>query len=98
MTHNVASVDTTERVPLLADREHLVDNTVSAASAGIEAHGPLPPRARVVVIGGGIIGCSVLWHLTQTGITDAVLVERHQLTSGTTWHAAGQYATAQPMI
>ena len=49
----------------------------------------LPQAARVVVIGGGVIGCSVAYHLTQAGISDTVLVERKQLTCGTTWHAAG---------
>ncbi len=47
-------------------------------------------HADVVVIGGGVAGCSVLYHLTQEGITDAVLVERDSLTSGSTWHAAAQ--------
>lgn len=46
--------------------------------------------ARVVVIGGGIAGCSTLYHLTQEGWTDVVLVERDELTSGSTWHAAAQ--------
>lgn len=49
----------------------------------------LPSSARVVVIGGGIIGCSVAYHLADMGCTDVVLLERDQLTSGTTWHAAG---------
>jgi glycine cleavage system T protein len=49
----------------------------------------LPRHARVVVIGGGISGCSVAYHLTELGWTDVVLLERKQLTSGTTWHAAG---------
>ncbi|MFO1122379.1 MAG: FAD-dependent oxidoreductase [Hyphomicrobiales bacterium] len=49
----------------------------------------LPPRADVVIIGGGIVGCSIAYHLTKEGITDVVLLERKQLTSGTTWHAAG---------
>jgi len=49
----------------------------------------LPERARVVVIGGGVIGCSVAYHLAHAGWTDVVLLERHRLTSGTTWHAAG---------
>lgn len=53
----------------------------------------LPPeRARVVIIGGGVIGCSVAYHLTKLGWTDVVLLERKQLTSGTTWHAAGLIA------
>ena len=46
-------------------------------------------EARVVVIGGGVVGCSVLYHLTKLGWTDVVLVERDELTSGSTWHAAG---------
>jgi 4-methylaminobutanoate oxidase (formaldehyde-forming) len=49
----------------------------------------LPARARVVIIGGGIIGCSVAYHLADAGCTDVVVLERHQLTAGTTWHAAG---------
>ncbi|MEP3428484.1 MAG: FAD-dependent oxidoreductase [Roseibium sp.] len=54
---------------------------------------PIPPsKARVVIIGGGVIGCSVAYHLTKKGWTDVVLLERKQLTSGTTWHAAGLIA------
>jgi len=53
----------------------------------------LPARARVVVIGGGVIGCSVAYHLAQMGCGDVVLVERDHLTSGTTWHAAGLMVT-----
>ncbi|HQR26081.1 MAG TPA: FAD-dependent oxidoreductase [Nocardioides sp.] len=49
----------------------------------------LPDRARVVVIGGGVIGCSIAYHLAHAGWTDVVLLERDRLTSGTTWHAAG---------
>ncbi|QYX56569.1 FAD-dependent oxidoreductase [Roseovarius sp. SCSIO 43702] len=47
-------------------------------------------RTKVVVIGGGIAGCSTLYHLTQEGWTDVVLIERDELTSGTTWHSAAQ--------
>ena len=50
---------------------------------------PLPPRADVVIVGGGIVGASIAYHLTKVGITNVVLLERKQLTSGTTWHAAG---------
>ena len=46
-------------------------------------------HAQVVIIGGGIIGCSVAYHLCKLGLTDVVLLERKSLTSGTTWHAAG---------
>ncbi len=52
----------------------------------------IPTHARVVIIGGGVIGCSVAYHLTKLGWTDVVLLERKQLTSGTTWHAAGLIA------
>lgn len=52
----------------------------------------LPSKARVVIIGGGVIGCSVAYHLTKKGWSDVVLLERKQLTSGTTWHAAGLIA------
>jgi 4-methylaminobutanoate oxidase (formaldehyde-forming) len=52
----------------------------------------LPKSARVVIIGGGVIGCSVAYHLVKKGWKDVVLLERKQLTSGTTWHAAGLIA------
>ncbi|MEX0311285.1 MAG: FAD-dependent oxidoreductase [Tateyamaria sp.] len=52
----------------------------------------LPSSARVVIIGGGVIGCSVAYHLTKLGWTNVVLLERKQLTCGTTWHAAGLIA------
>jgi glycine cleavage system aminomethyltransferase T/glycine/D-amino acid oxidase-like deaminating enzyme len=53
----------------------------------------LPDRAQVVVVGGGIIGTSVAYHLAHMGVRDVVLLERDRLTSGTTWHAAGLMAT-----
>jgi 4-methylaminobutanoate oxidase (formaldehyde-forming) len=49
----------------------------------------LPSKARVVIIGGGIVGCSIAYHLGKLGWSDTVLLERKKLTSGTTWHAAG---------
>lgn len=52
-----------------------------------------PTQAQVVIIGGGIIGCSVAYHLTKLGWDDVILLERRQLTSGTTWHAAGLVVT-----
>ena len=45
--------------------------------------------ARVVVIGGGVVGCSVLYHLAKNGWSDVILLERQELTSGSSWHAAG---------
>lgn len=50
-------------------------------------------HAKVVVIGGGVVGCSCLYHLARAGITDALLIERDELTSGSTWHAAGNLPT-----
>jgi len=58
-------------------------------------------QTRVVVIGGGIAGCSTLYHLTQEGWTDVVMVERDELTSGTTWHSAAQvtnFGMTQTMV
>lgn len=52
----------------------------------------LPKHTQVVIVGGGIVGCSVAYHLTKLGWRDVVLLERKQLTSGTTWHAAGLVA------
>ena len=49
----------------------------------------LPQRAQVVVVGGGIVGCSIAYHLVRRGVTDVLLIEQNQLTGGTTWHAAG---------
>jgi glycine cleavage system aminomethyltransferase T/glycine/D-amino acid oxidase-like deaminating enzyme len=59
------------------------DNTNSLQSS------TLPTQAQVVIIGGGVIGCNVAYHLTKLGWKDVVLLERKQLTCGTTWHAAG---------
>ena len=50
----------------------------------------LPSHASVVVIGGGVMGCSTLYHLAKHGLSDAILIERNKLTSGTTWHSAAQ--------
>jgi heterotetrameric sarcosine oxidase gamma subunit len=53
----------------------------------------VPTHARVVIIGGGVIGCSIAYHLVKLGCSEVVLLERAQLTSGTTWHAAGLLTT-----
>ena len=50
-------------------------------------------HTRVVIIGGGVVGCSVLYHLTKLGWSDVTLIERSELTSGSTWHAAGGFHT-----
>ena len=50
-------------------------------------------HARVVIIGGGVVGCSILFHLVKHGWQDTVLLERNELTSGSSWHAAGQIHT-----
>src|SRR5512136_2040276 len=49
----------------------------------------LPKQAQVVIIGGGVGGCSIAYHLTLMGWKDVILLERHELTSGSTWHSAG---------
>ena len=67
-------------------------STPAAATSAPAGAGGLPDRARVVVIGGGVIGTSVTYHLAHLGV-DVVLLERDRLTSGTTWHAAGLMAT-----
>jgi sarcosine dehydrogenase len=49
----------------------------------------IPTQAEIVIIGGGVIGCAIAYHLARRGRRDVVLLERRQLTHGTTWHAAG---------
>jgi 4-methylaminobutanoate oxidase (formaldehyde-forming) len=56
----------------------------------------LPGHARIVVVGGGIAGCSTAYHLTKLGLTDVLLLEQGKLTSGTTWHAAGLVGQMRP--
>ena len=56
----------------------------------------LPTEAEIVIVGGGIVGCSIAYHLTQRGVNDVVLLERKQLTCGTTWHAAGLVSMLWP--
>src|SRR3954452_23074014 len=61
-----------------------------AGDASSRQSGDLPSRAQYVVVGGGVIGTSIAYHLALLGAPDVVLLERKQLTSGTTWHAAGE--------
>lgn len=56
----------------------------------------IPSQARVVIVGGGIAGCSTAYHLARLGITDVLLLEQGRLTSGTTWHAAGLVGQMRP--
>ncbi len=56
----------------------------------------LPEEAQVVIIGGGIGGASIAYHLAKRGVSDVLLLERHRLTCGTTWHAAGLVGTLWP--
>ena len=56
----------------------------------------LPKNCKVIVIGGGVVGCSVAYHLAKFGWKDTILLERDQLTSGTTWHAAGLVSQLGP--
>ena len=76
------------------------------AAAGLSAGGAaacarlaamnLPTQARVVIVGGGIAGCSTAYHLAKLGISDVLLLEQGKLTSGTTWHAAGLVGQMRP--
>ena len=56
----------------------------------------LPTQARIVIVGGGIVGCSTAYHLARLGETDVLLLEQGQLTCGTTWHAAGLVGQMRP--
>ena len=67
--------------------EHLANRDLDVAS--VLPGSAMPDRARVVIVGGGIIGASIAYHLTRAGERDVVLLERGRLTNGTTWHAAG---------
>jgi 4-methylaminobutanoate oxidase (formaldehyde-forming) len=82
-----------EAIIELSTSVHDPDMTDVPRAGGPAALAQLPQRARVVVIGGGVIGTSVAYHLAKTGWKDVVLLERDRLTSGTTWHAAGLVVT-----
>src|SRR5690348_8566917 len=67
--------------------EHLADRDLDIAS--VLPASALPSHARIVIVGGGIVGASIAYHLAVAGEHDVTLVERGRLTNGTTWHAAG---------
>ncbi len=71
----------------MAIPEHLANRHVD--SSILDPVSVPPARARVVIVGGGVIGSSIAYHLTKLGITDVLVLERVRLTAGTTWHAAG---------
>ena len=56
----------------------------------------LPASAKIVIVGGGVVGCSVAYHLGKMGLTDTLLLERGKLTCGSTWHAAGLVGQMRP--
>merc|ERR1712112_359666 len=66
--------------------------SVSSEKRGKE----VPSEADVVVIGGGSLGCQTLYHLAKLGVTNTVLLEKEQLTAGTTWHTAGLFWSLRP--
>lgn len=68
------------------------DARARSANRAPMTSGGIPGHARAVIIGGGVVGCSVAYHLAKIGWKDVVLLERKRLTSGTTWHAAGLIA------
>jgi 4-methylaminobutanoate oxidase (formaldehyde-forming) len=73
--------------------ERMLDDSLTATSFAPEAaDGPLPSRAQVVIVGGGIAGSSIAYHLAGLGIMDVLLLERARIASGTSWHAAGLVA------
>ena len=79
-------------LPALAAGERLLDDGIAAASVLAGTDAAVPDRARVVVIGGGMIGAAVAYHLARLGETDVVLLERGRVSCGTTWHPAGLLA------
>src|SRR4051794_31921167 len=82
-------------LPAIAAAERLADDSITAAGVLAGVGDDPPARARVVIVGGGIIGASVAYHLAGLGLRDCVLVERDRITSGTSWHAAGLLASVR---
>ncbi len=93
MTKDQNLIDTDGSISFGAMAERMLDDTLTATSfAPDAAEGSLPARAQVLIVGGGIAGSSVAYHLAGLGITDVLLLERARIASGTSWHAAGLVA------
>ncbi|MFM7598983.1 MAG: FAD-dependent oxidoreductase [Actinomycetota bacterium] len=75
--------------------DRLADTSLTAAAFAHDVSDAPPSRAEVVIVGGGIIGSSIAYHLALEGVTNVVVCERNTFTSGTTWHAAGLIAGAR---
>ena len=73
--------------------DDLVQSTLNIQTDDTGRGKPLPSHAKAVIIGGGVVGCSILFHLSKFGWKDVILLERNELTSGSSWHAAGQIHT-----
>ena len=73
--------------------ENLAQSTLNIQKDETGRGKPLPTHAKAVIIGGGVVGCSILFHLSKFGWKDVILLERNELTSGSSWHAAGQIHT-----
>lgn len=69
--------------------ERLVDKSISGSVFTDSTSDPLPPRAKIVIVGGGVVGASIAYHLAEGGERDVLLVEANVIGSGTSWHAAG---------
>lgn len=78
--------------------DRLVDRSISAGSFTNDSRNPIPGRVRTVVVGGGIIGASIAYHLALAGESDVLLLEHNVLGSGTSWHAAGLVTGARSSV
>lgn len=78
--------------------DRLADRDLGAEVFGLDAREALPSHADVIVVGGGIVGSSIAYHLAEEGVSDVIVLERNVLGSGTTWHAAGLVAGARSSV